>query len=62
MEEEGIQSTQNELIFIGKPIEVNAEELFSKLENLRNALKDENCDIKKLIADIVPTYTGYISS
>ncbi|HBR32068.1 MAG TPA: nucleoside-diphosphate sugar epimerase, partial [Clostridiales bacterium] len=47
MEEEGIQSTQNELIFIGKPIEVNAEELFSKLENLRNALKDENCDIKK---------------
>ncbi|PKM63029.1 MAG: nucleoside-diphosphate sugar epimerase [Firmicutes bacterium HGW-Firmicutes-21] len=56
MAEEGLKSTQNELIHIGKPIEIDSEDLFAKLENLRSALKDEDCDIRGLISDIVTTY------
>lgn len=56
MAEEGLTSTENELIHIGKPVEINDKEFFTKLENLRLALKNEDCDIRKIISDIVPTY------
>lgn len=56
MAEEGLKSTQNKLIHIGKPIDIDAAEFFGKLESLRNAIKDENCDIREHISEIVPTY------
>lgn len=56
MKEEGLQDTDNKLIHIGKPIEMD-DELFKKqLALLDEASKDENSDIKSLVAEIVPTY------
>ncbi len=56
MAEEGKMSTCNELIYIGRPIEFDTDEFFGKLNTLKTALTDENCDIRRLISDIVPTY------
>ncbi|OGO87017.1 MAG: nucleoside-diphosphate sugar epimerase [Clostridiales bacterium GWF2_36_10] len=54
MEEEGLKSTFNELIFIGKPINIDSNELFAKLEKLREAIDNEDCNIRELITEIVP--------
>jgi FlaA1/EpsC-like NDP-sugar epimerase len=56
MAEEGMTSTQNELIHVGKPIEINDEEFFAKLEKLQQAIKNENCNVRQVISEIVPTY------
>ena len=56
MKEEGMQDTENKLIHIGKPIEMD-DELFKKqLKELDRASKDEKADIKSLVEEIVPTY------
>ncbi len=56
MKEEGMQDTENKLIHIGKPIEMD-DELFKKqLVLLDKAAKDEKSDIKSLVEEIVPTY------
>ncbi len=57
MDEEGLKETANKLIHIGKPIEMD-DELFKKqLERLEVAYKEEAEDMKKLVAEIVTTYT-----
>ena len=56
MKEEGMQDTENKLIHIGKPIEMD-DELFKKqLVRLEEAYKAETTEMKKLVAEIVPTY------
>ena len=56
MNEEGLQSTKNSLIYIGKPIEMD-DELFQKqIKELEEASKEESDHIKELVAQIVPTY------
>ena len=56
MAEEGMQSTANHLIHIGRPIEMD-DELFAKqLQQLEEAYKAETSDMKALVAKIVPTY------
>ena len=60
MKEEGMQETANKLIHIGKPIEMD-DELFKKqLERLEEAYKVEACDMKQIVAEIVPTYHPYV--
>ena len=56
MSEEGLQETENKLIHIGKPIEMDDELFLKQLKLLDQASKDESSDIKKLVAQIVPTY------
>ena len=56
MDEEGLQNTDNELIHIGKPIEMDESLFFRQLRNLEVASRDESNDIKGLIKEIVPTY------
>ena len=56
MDEEGMQSTANQLIHIGKPIEMDDELFEQQLAQLDEACHDENGDIKSLVARIVPTY------
>lgn len=56
MEEEGLQSTENELIHIGKPIEFDEEEFLKNLEALYQAAYAETNDMKKIVKKIVPTY------
>lgn len=56
MDEEGLKETENKLIHIGKPIELNEEEFFRKLDSLIELAKDEDNDIRKEIKLICPTY------
>ncbi len=56
MEEEGLQNTANQLIHIGKPIEMDDEKFKHQLQRLETACKLEVDNIKDLVAEIVPTY------
>lgn len=56
MDEEGMQETDNELIFIGKPIEMDDEDFKKKLELLDQESRNESGRIKEIVAEIVPTY------
>ncbi len=56
MAEEGMKSTANKLIYIGKPIEIDEMKFFVQLKNLKEASKNESNDIRPMIKEIVPTY------
>jgi FlaA1/EpsC-like NDP-sugar epimerase len=58
MNEEGLQKTQNKLIFIGKQIELDADKFIAELYKLKNAAA-ENDDAVTINAlhEIVPTFT-----
>ena len=56
MDEEGLQCTDNNLIHVGKPIEFDEEWFEVKLNELKDAMYDDNADIKLLVSEIVPTY------
>jgi FlaA1/EpsC-like NDP-sugar epimerase len=57
MDEEGIQNTQNNMIHIGQPIEIDENKFLRQLEELRDICVMEPVEIRKLIKEIVPTYT-----
>lgn len=56
MSEEGLQSTENELIHIGKPIEFDEEEFRHQLEELDELSRADSPLIKQKVREIVPTY------
>lgn len=56
MDEEGMKETANELIYIGKPIEMDDEDFRRKLTELDAASRQESDQIKELVSKIVPTY------
>ena len=56
MDEEGLQSTENERIHIGKPIEFDEEEFLKDLEELYQSAYAETDHMKKIVKKIVPTY------
>ena len=56
MDEEGMQETENELIFIGKPIEMDDEKFKEQLDLLDRESRNESDRIKEIVAEIVPTY------
>lgn len=56
MAEEGMQATENELIHIGKPIEMDDEWFEEKLRELDKESRQEDGRIKEIVAGIVPTY------
>ncbi|MCD7832259.1 MAG: polysaccharide biosynthesis protein [Firmicutes bacterium] len=56
MAEEGIKKTDNELIFIGKPIPFEVEEFLKQLEELAEASYDNSADIVSMVEKIVPTF------
>lgn len=56
MDEEGITETENELIFIGKPIKMDDADFMKKLDLLDEASRGESDRIKEIVAEIVPTY------
>lgn len=56
--EEGIQKTENDLIYIAKPIEIDSDKLFSQLEELKGHIEAcSRTDIIRELSEIVPTYT-----
>ena len=56
MDEEGLTSTENELIHIGKPIEMDDDWFDEKLKELDKASREESDRIKELVSESVPTY------
>ena len=56
MEEEGLQETANNLIHIGKPIEMDDELFVKQLSLLEKACTGESAEIKDIVAKMVPTY------
>ena len=56
MDEEGMQTTDNKLIFIGKPIEMDDEWFKKKIEELDLDSQEDDENIKKYVQEIVPTY------
>jgi len=56
MDEEGLQETDNKLIHIGKPIEMDDDWFREKLEELNEASKSESDRIREIVHEIVPTY------
>ena len=56
MKEEGLQSTENDQIYIGKPIEFDEEGFLKNLEALYQAAYAETDHMKKIVKKIVPTY------
>ncbi len=56
MDEEGLQDTDNKMIHIGKPIELDEMRFFSQLEKLNTAAKEESPNIRDLVKEIVETY------
>ncbi len=56
MKEEGLQSTANHLIHVGKPIEMDDDLFADQLERLRHACEAESDEIKTIVAEVVPTY------
>ena len=58
MMEEGLKSTQNKLIFIGKQIEIDEKSFVADLEMLKkNAEKDDEAEAVAALHRIVPTFT-----
>ena len=56
MDEEGLKETQNKLIHIGKPIEMDDAWFEARLHELDVASRHESEDICWLVSQIVPTY------
>ena len=56
MDEEGLTGTENALIHIGRPIEMDDVRFREHLERLRALSNSEDGHIKEIVAEIVPTY------
>lgn len=56
MNEEGLQKTENELIYIGKPIDFDEEKFFEDLVALKAKSYEDEEDIREWVARLVPTY------
>jgi FlaA1/EpsC-like NDP-sugar epimerase len=56
MDEEGMQDTNNKLIHIGQPIEMDEDKFLRQLEELKEVCLMEPLEIRKLIKEIVPTF------
>lgn len=56
MDEEGLQDTENKMIHIGKPIEMDDQWFLEKLSELDKATKKESDEIKRIVSEVVPTY------
>ena len=57
MAEEGLETTENERIHIGKPIPFDEDVFLEQLEDLMNAAYRNSPDIRKRVAEVVTTYT-----
>ena len=58
MDEEGIRRTDNELVYIGRPIDFDEEKFLQELEDSYDEITSEDADIKEFVRKMVPTYKG----
>lgn len=55
-EEEGLQKTANDLIFIGKPIDFDRDEFFEQLQDLKKTAYEDDPQMKLVVEKLVPSY------
>ena len=55
MSEEGLEATSDEMIYIGKPVVFDSDELLKKVETMRTVIAN-NGDIKAAVSEIVPIH------
>ena len=56
MKEEGLRTTENELIHIGRPLEIDESSFRKQLEALHKACEENSPEIRDIVANIVKTY------
>ena len=56
MKEEGMKTTANKMIFVGKPIEFDEAEFEAHLNALQETILAGEADIRPMVKEIVPTY------
>ncbi len=56
MKEEGMRDTDNKLIYIGRPIEIEEEVFKKQLQKLKELAYRDDKDIRKIVKEIVETY------
>ncbi|MBR6564326.1 MAG: polysaccharide biosynthesis protein, partial [Clostridia bacterium] len=56
MNEEGLNATENNLVYIAKPIEFDEKVLAATLREMHSLINDEDYDIRQQVKKIVPTY------
>jgi FlaA1/EpsC-like NDP-sugar epimerase len=56
MSEEGLQQTENKLIYIGKPIEFDEKEFINSLDDHKEKIYDDSEEIRDWVKHFVPTY------
>ncbi len=56
MEEEGLSKTANDMISIGKPLQIDEKNLFEKIQQLYVEAYNETDKMKELVHELVPTY------
>ena len=56
MDEEGLKETENKMIHIGRPIEMDDAWFAEKIRELERASREESDRIRELVAELVPTY------
>ena len=59
MDEEGMTKTENDLIYIGHPLEMNDSVFMNELRKLDVACHEESIHIESLVETIVPTYSRF---
>ncbi len=56
MDEEGLRETENKLIHIGSPIQMDDEQFELRLQELEKACREESGRIREIVSEMVPTY------
>ena len=57
MDEEGLDKTENNMIYVGKPLKIDEEKFFSQLDKLIQASFENGNHIKELTEEVCGTYT-----
>ena len=52
MDEEGLQDTENKMIHIGKPIDMDEEKFMHQLIKLRDAANDDSDAIRAMVSKV----------
>ena len=56
MNEEGMKSTENSLIYIGHPIDFDVDKLYNMIDQMKEEAGNEQADMRQMVKEIVPTY------
>ena len=56
MDEEGLRTTPNKLIYIGTPLPIDVSDFFDQLKRLMYVVYEEDGDCLELVREMVPTY------